>query len=91
MTLEDKVAKVFNLTDDNWMKHANPFSVWSRYSALSLITIAFWSRIWDSMVVPCTDNLVVSLDVFQSGALFKTKIHEQLGIQIGIRRASLEK
>jgi hypothetical protein len=46
MTLENKIAKVFNLSDDNWMKHANPWSVWTRYSALPLIIVAFWSRVW---------------------------------------------
>ncbi len=46
MTLERKVAKVFNLTDENWMKHANPWSVWTRYSVLPIIVLAFWSRIW---------------------------------------------
>jgi hypothetical protein len=24
-------ADVFNLTDENWMKHANPISVWTQY------------------------------------------------------------
>ncbi len=28
------------------MKHANPWSVWTRYSALPLIVVAFWSRVW---------------------------------------------
>ncbi len=28
------------------MKHANPWSVWTRYSVLPVIVIAFWSRIW---------------------------------------------
>jgi hypothetical protein len=28
MTLERKMAKLFKLTDENWMKHANPWSVW---------------------------------------------------------------
>jgi hypothetical protein len=28
------------------MKHANPWSVWTRYSVLPLIIAAFWSRIW---------------------------------------------
>lgn len=28
------------------MKHANPWSVWTRYSVLPLIVIAFWSREW---------------------------------------------
>ena len=46
MTLERKVAKVFNLTDENWMKHSNPWSVWTRYSVLPIIVVAFWSRIW---------------------------------------------
>jgi len=46
MTLERKVAKVFRLTDENWMKHANPWSVWTRYSVLPFIVLAFWSRIW---------------------------------------------
>ncbi|SCZ64079.1 hypothetical protein SAMN04488118_105184 [Epibacterium ulvae] len=46
MTLERRIARVFNLTDDNWMKHANPWSVWTRYSVLPLIVFAFWSRLW---------------------------------------------
>ena len=46
MTLERKIANLFNLSDDNWMKHANPWSAWTRYSVLPLIVLAFWSRIW---------------------------------------------
>lgn len=46
MTFERKIAKVFNLTDENWMKHANPWSVWTRYSVLPIIVLAFWSRDW---------------------------------------------
>ncbi len=46
MTLERKIAKVFRLTDENWMRHSNPWSVWTRYSALPLIVLAFWSRAW---------------------------------------------
>jgi hypothetical protein len=46
MTLERKVASIFNLTDENWMKHANPISVWTRYSVLPIIVFAFWSRVW---------------------------------------------
>lgn len=48
MTLERKIANLFNLTDDNWMKHANPISVWIRYSVLPVIVLAFWSRAWIS-------------------------------------------
>jgi len=46
MTLERKIAKAFNLTDENWMKHANPVSVWTRYSVLPIIVLSFWSRTW---------------------------------------------
>ncbi len=46
MTLERTVAKVFRLTDENWMKHSNPWSVWTRYSVLPLIVMGFWSRAW---------------------------------------------
>lgn len=46
MTLERKIANIFNLSDENWMKHANPISVWTRYSVLPIIIFAFWSRIW---------------------------------------------
>jgi len=46
MTMERRIAKLFNLTDKNWMKHANPWSVWTRYSVLPIIVLAFWSRIW---------------------------------------------
>ena len=46
MNIERKIARIFNLTDENWMKHSNPVSVWTRYSVLPIIVIAFWSRIW---------------------------------------------
>jgi hypothetical protein len=46
MTFERKIASLFNLTDENWMKHANPWSVWTRYSVLPIIVLAFWCRVW---------------------------------------------
>lgn len=46
MTLERKIANFFNLTDENWLKHSNPISVWSRYSVLPVIVLSFWSRVW---------------------------------------------
>lgn len=46
MTIERRIARLFNLTDDNWMKHANPISVWTRYSVLPLLVLAIWSRAW---------------------------------------------
>ena len=46
MTLERKIAKAFRLTNENWMRHSNPVSVWTRYSVLPIIVFAFWSRTW---------------------------------------------
>lgn len=46
MTFDRRIANAFNLTDENWMKHANPISVWTRYSVLPIIVLALWSRIW---------------------------------------------
>jgi hypothetical protein len=41
-----KVAKAFGLDGESWMKHANPASVWTRFSVLSLLALAIWSRDW---------------------------------------------
>lgn len=46
MTTERRIARFFNLTDKNWLKHANPWSVWTRYTVLPMIILAFWSRTW---------------------------------------------
>jgi hypothetical protein len=46
MTIESRIAGLFRLTDDNWMKHANPWSVRTRYSVLPFLILASWSRIW---------------------------------------------
>jgi len=46
MTVERKIAGLFRLSDENWMKHANPWSVYTRYSVLPIFILAIWSRIW---------------------------------------------
>ena len=45
-TVEQRVARHFGLEGDAWMRHANQLSVWTRFSCLSLIAIAVWSRDW---------------------------------------------
>ena len=45
-TVEEFIAKVFSMSDAVWERHANPMSVWTRYSVLPILVIAFWSRIW---------------------------------------------
>ncbi|MGD8400643.1 MAG: hypothetical protein PVH64_06875 [Bacillota bacterium] len=46
MTMERKLAAIFHLTDENWLRHANPWSVGTRYTVLPLMAAAFWSRVW---------------------------------------------
>lgn len=46
MTLESKMAAAFSLSEATWMRHANPWSVWTRNTALPLLILAIWSRVW---------------------------------------------
>jgi hypothetical protein len=46
MTLEKQIAKVFNLQGESWLKHANPWSVWTRFATLPFLVLAIWSRVW---------------------------------------------
>ena len=45
-TQNSKLAKAFGLDGDAWMRHANPASVWTRFSVLPLLALAIWSRDW---------------------------------------------
>lgn len=55
------------------MKHANPWSVWTRYSVLPAIVLAFWSRVWIGWwcLIP---GIVVLLWVFLNPILFSKPI-----------------
>jgi hypothetical protein len=46
MTLEKRISKLFKMSDDVWARHANPWSVWTRYSTLPLLALSVWSRAW---------------------------------------------
>lgn len=46
MTLERKIAGVFALDDETWLRHANPWSVLLRNTVLPLLIVAVWSRLW---------------------------------------------
>jgi hypothetical protein len=45
-TRDSKIAKLFGLEGENWMRHANFASVWTRFTVLSLLSLAIWSRDW---------------------------------------------
>ena len=47
MTLEKKIAAAFRMSDDAWLRHANPWSGWTRFiTVLPLFILAVWSRVW---------------------------------------------
>jgi hypothetical protein len=46
VTLERKLASAMSMDDETWLRHANPWSVWSRASVLPLVILAVWSRAW---------------------------------------------
>ena len=40
------VAAAFRMSDEAWKRHANPWSVWTRFAAIPLMILAIWSRVW---------------------------------------------
>ena len=46
MNIEKWIANLFLPDDDSWLRHANPWSVWTRFATLPFIVLAFWSRVW---------------------------------------------
>jgi hypothetical protein len=40
------IARAFRMSDDAWQRHANPWSVWTRFAAIPLMIVAIWSRVW---------------------------------------------
>ena len=40
-TSERRVASLFGLKGDSWMRHANPWSVWTRFAVLPLLILPF--------------------------------------------------
>jgi hypothetical protein len=46
MDIFKAAERMMSMDDATWARHANPLSVYSRFSALPLLTVAIWSRIW---------------------------------------------
>jgi hypothetical protein len=60
MGVTSKIADAFRMTDDAWKRHANPWSVWTRFAAIPLMILAIWSRVWLGWwcLVPCAVVIV---------------------------------
>jgi hypothetical protein len=46
MTIEKNLGKVFGLNNEEWLNHANPISLWTRFIILPFFAVSIWSRIW---------------------------------------------
>jgi hypothetical protein len=46
MTARRWLARAVDLLDENWQRHANPWSVWTRFAAIPALILAVWSRTW---------------------------------------------
>jgi hypothetical protein len=46
MRIEHIIEKFFQMSEEVWDRHTNPWSVWTRYTCLPLLSIAVWSRVW---------------------------------------------
>ncbi|RCV88349.1 hypothetical protein DU505_13730 [Billgrantia montanilacus] len=46
MAYERAMAAMFRMNEQTWARHANPWSVWTRNTALPLLVVAIWSRVW---------------------------------------------
>jgi hypothetical protein len=65
-----RLAKAFGLDGDGWMRHANPASVWTRFTVLPLLALAIWSRDW--IGVWCLAPIAASVAwIFINPLLFK--------------------
>ena len=38
--------RLMGMSDETWKRHANPWSGWTRFAAMPLLTAAIWSRLW---------------------------------------------
>ncbi len=46
MAFEKKISAFFKLDDETWMRHANPWSVRTRFIIFPILAVAIWSRVW---------------------------------------------
>ncbi|MGB7441071.1 MAG: DUF6653 family protein [Coleofasciculaceae cyanobacterium] len=46
INIDKQIANTFSMTDTVWERHANLWSVWTRFIILPFIVLAVWSRVW---------------------------------------------
>lgn len=45
-TLESNLAGAMGMSEEVWQRHANPWSVWTRFATGPTVVLAIWSRAW---------------------------------------------
>jgi hypothetical protein len=60
VTTDTKIAKLFGLQGEGWVRHANPISFWTRFAILPMLAVSIWSRDWIGWwsLIPLTLSLV---------------------------------
>lgn len=43
---EKSIVSIMKMDEATWARHANPLSVWTRFTCLPLLVVAIWSREW---------------------------------------------
>lgn len=46
MNITRLAEKLMAMDEESWQRHSNPWSVYTRFSILPLLSLAFWSREW---------------------------------------------
>lgn len=46
MDIPKLLQRIFLPDDESWLKHANPWSIWTRFATLPFIILAIWSWVW---------------------------------------------
>lgn len=46
MKLAQQAERMMGMSDAIWLRHANPWSGWTRVPILPLLALAIWSRVW---------------------------------------------
>ncbi|CDF79336.1 conserved hypothetical protein [Formosa agariphila KMM 3901] len=74
ISFEKKIAEAFNLKDERWLKHANPWSIWTRFATLPFLVVAIWSRAWIGWfcLIPIA---ILIIWLFVNPTLFKAPKH----------------
>ncbi len=87
MGIEDRAAKFFQMSDSVWERHANPWSVWTRYPCLPLLALAVPSV--DRVAKRDTDCLGLPVDLDKSSSVQQAEIQRPLGVESCAWRASV--